>query len=119
MFGFDAHRSPESERFGGRCVETEGIEAADIISLHGPMTSESYHLVDTGTLARLKPGILLINTSHGGGRDHDLIVEAYDANLRPEAPAAQYVNYLSSEIKQEGQLALPLRQEAQCGVIRH
>jgi D-lactate dehydrogenase len=76
VIGFDVRRSPEFERIGGRYVEAEGIETADIISLHCPLTPETYHLVDTRALARVKPGTLLINTSRGGLIDTEAAIEA-------------------------------------------
>ena len=38
---------------------------ADIVTLHCPLTKETYHLVDTARLARMKPGAMLINTGRG------------------------------------------------------
>jgi D-lactate dehydrogenase len=35
------------------------------LSLHCPLTSESYHLIDAAAIATLKPGAMLINTSRG------------------------------------------------------
>ena len=38
---------------------------ADIVTLHVPLTPLTHHLIDATTLARLKPGAFLINTSRG------------------------------------------------------
>jgi len=38
---------------------------ADILSLHVPLTPETHHLIDKATLAQMKPGAFLINTSRG------------------------------------------------------
>lgn len=38
---------------------------ADIVSLHVPLTPETHHLIDEDTLAQMKPGAFLINTSRG------------------------------------------------------
>jgi D-lactate dehydrogenase len=43
----------------------EVIRAADIISLHCPLNQETYHLIDKKTLATMKEGVMLINTSRG------------------------------------------------------
>ncbi|MBA1157029.1 2-hydroxyacid dehydrogenase [Microvirga mediterraneensis] len=76
VIGFDKYRSPEFERIGGRYVEAEEIEDADIISLHCPLTPETYHIVSARTLNRLKRGALLINTSRGGLVDTEAAIEA-------------------------------------------
>ena len=38
---------------------------ADIISLHVPLTADSYHLINKERIAGMKPGVMLINTSRG------------------------------------------------------
>ena len=40
-------------------------EQADIISLHCPLTDETKHLINTPTIAKMKKGIVIINTSRG------------------------------------------------------
>jgi len=76
LIGFDVHRSPEFEEIGGRYVDASGIEDADVISLHCPLTPDTYHLVNAQTLARMKKGALLINTSRGGLVDTEAAIEA-------------------------------------------
>jgi D-lactate dehydrogenase len=76
VLGFDVHRSPEFERIGGRYVEAEGVEEADIISLHCPLTPDTYHIVNARALARVKRGAVLINTSRGGLVDTEAAIEA-------------------------------------------
>ena len=39
---------------------------SDIISLHCPLTPETKHLINAAALAKMKPGVMLINTSRGG-----------------------------------------------------
>jgi D-lactate dehydrogenase len=40
--------------------------ACDIISLHCPLTSENHHLLNSENFSRMKPGVMVINTSRGG-----------------------------------------------------
>jgi D-lactate dehydrogenase len=42
------------------------LELSDIISLHCPLTAQSHHLIHKETLAKMKQGMMLINTSRGG-----------------------------------------------------
>src|SRR5262245_46451703 len=77
LLGFDICHSPEFERIGGRYVEVEEIQAeADIISLHCPLTPQTHHIVNARTLAGVKTGALLINTSRGGLVDTEAAIEA-------------------------------------------
>lgn len=54
---------------------------ADVVSLHIPYGESTHHLVDSGWLARMKKGALLINTSRGGiideGALHQAIVSGH------------------------------------------
>ena len=76
LIGFDVHRSPEFEEIGGRYVDASGIEDADVVSLHCPLTPDTYHIVNAQALARMKRGALLINTSRGGLVDTEAAIEA-------------------------------------------
>jgi len=44
---------------------SELLAAADIISLHLPLTNENKYLIDQNMLAQMKSGVMLINTSRG------------------------------------------------------
>src|SRR2546427_11854821 len=77
LLGFDVRHSPEFEKLGGRYAEADEIQAAaDIISLHCPLTPRTHHIVNARTLARVKRGALLINTSRGGLGDTEAGLEA-------------------------------------------
>jgi D-lactate dehydrogenase len=70
------HQSPEFQDIGGRYVEADAIEDADVISLHCPLTPETHHIINEWTLSRIKRGALLINTSRGGLVDTEAAIEA-------------------------------------------
>lgn len=43
----------------------ELYQQSDIISLHCPLTPDTHHLINETTLAKVKPGVMLINTGRG------------------------------------------------------
>lgn len=43
----------------------ELLERSDIISLHCPLTDQTFHFIDESSLLRMKKGAVLINTSRG------------------------------------------------------
>ncbi len=43
----------------------EAFEAADVVSLHLPLSDGTRHLIDTELLDRLSPGSILVNTARG------------------------------------------------------
>jgi D-lactate dehydrogenase len=53
----------------------EIFERADVISLHAPLTPDTFHLVDGKRVAQMKRGIMLINTSRGALVDAAALIE--------------------------------------------
>jgi D-lactate dehydrogenase len=49
---------------------------SDVITLHCPLTPETYHLVDADWLANVKPGCMIINTSRGALIDTRAAIQA-------------------------------------------
>lgn len=41
------------------------LSEADLISLHCPLTKDNYHMINEKTIARMKDGVMLVNTSRG------------------------------------------------------
>lgn len=47
---------------------------ADIITLHTPLTADNYHLINAGSIAQMKDGVLIINTARGGLMDAEAVI---------------------------------------------
>lgn len=52
------------------------LAASDILSLHLPLSPETLHLFNSQTIARMKPGIFIINTSRGKLIDTTALIAA-------------------------------------------
>lgn len=65
VIGFD----PYAKDVPG-CVRLADLETiwreSDVISLHCPLTEDNRNLINAGTLAACKPGVIVINTARGG-----------------------------------------------------
>ena len=61
-------------------VEYTEIDAlfprSDIVTLHCPLLPGNRHMIDAPALARMKPGVMLINTSRGALIDTPAVIEA-------------------------------------------
>jgi glyoxylate reductase len=62
-----------------RVAIDELFAAADVVSLHCPLTPETRHLVNAERLARMKPSAILINTARGGCVDDAALADALTA----------------------------------------
>jgi D-lactate dehydrogenase len=54
----------------------ELLAESDIVSLHCPLTAETRHLIDAASIAGMKRGAMLINTSRGALVDTLAVIEA-------------------------------------------
>jgi D-lactate dehydrogenase len=59
--------------------QEELFARADIISLHAPLTPDTYHLIDRENLARCRRGVVIINTARGALVETAALVEALDS----------------------------------------
>ena len=61
-----ASRSPKTEE-GVEFVSLDQLlQRSDVISLHCPLTVETDHIIRSGSIRRMKDGVVIINTSRGG-----------------------------------------------------
>jgi D-3-phosphoglycerate dehydrogenase len=63
------------ERVDGKTL----LRAADIISLHCPLVPETTHLINRQTIAKMKPGVIVVNTSRGPVIHEAELIEALES----------------------------------------
>jgi D-lactate dehydrogenase len=51
------------------------FERADIIALHVPLTPETHHLIDNDAIARMRDGVMIVNTSRGALVDTQAVID--------------------------------------------
>jgi D-lactate dehydrogenase len=77
VYAHDIYEQPELAKAGVEYVSMEtAFSKADVISLHCPLLESTRHIVNAHTIAAMKPGVVLINTSRGGLIDTKSVVEA-------------------------------------------
>ncbi len=103
VVGFDPFLS--SERAAELGIESiAGLNdlwgRCDYITLHTPLSAETRNLVDAAAIARMKPGVRIINCARGGLIDEDALKAALDSGqvagaaidvFDPEPPPADHV----------------------------
>lgn len=77
LLAFDPFPSEACLALGVQYVElNELCQQSDIISLHCPLNDATHHMINEQTIAFMKPGVMLINTSRGAVIDTKAIVQA-------------------------------------------
>jgi len=57
----------------------ELLARSDVVSLHTPLSAETQHLINRETLAKMKPGAVLINTARGKVVEEAALLEALES----------------------------------------
>jgi D-lactate dehydrogenase len=77
VLAHDLAPSDECVAVGVRYVPLEKLwDGSDIITLHVPLTPETRHMVDGGAIARMKRGVMIVNTSRGALVDTQALIDA-------------------------------------------
>lgn len=68
LLACDVRQNPNLLDLGVEYVDPlpEMMKQCDVVSLHCPLFESTYHMINTETIAAMKQGCILINTSRGG-----------------------------------------------------
>ncbi len=73
----DPFVNQQAIELGAEYVDLDTLyREADVISLHCPLFKENYHMLDRSAFAKMKKGVMIINTSRGGLLDASAAIEA-------------------------------------------
>jgi D-lactate dehydrogenase len=72
---YDVVQSAECAAVGRYVTLPELWNQCDIVTLHCPLTPVTQHLVDVRSIAAMKPGVMLINTSRGALVDTQAVID--------------------------------------------
>lgn len=76
LLGADTAQHEEALSLGVQYTDLPTLfKEADIITLHCPLTPETYHLIKKETIAQMKDGVMIINTSRGGLIDTMAVIQ--------------------------------------------
>ena len=77
VLAYDIYQNPELAAAGVSYVPLDDLfRQSDLITLHCPLQPETFHIVSEDTLALMKRGVMLINTSRGPLLDSKAAVRA-------------------------------------------
>ncbi len=93
VLGYDIVRPAEAESIGIEFTDLDFLyRHSDIISLHCPLTPDTYHIINKESIGKMKSGIMLINTSRGALIDSKAVIEG----LKQEQ-----ISYLGLDVYEE------------------
>lgn len=76
VLGYDPNVSEEASAMGVQQVTLEELlSSSDIVSLHCPLMPATHHMINEASIRKMKPGVMLINTSRGGLVDTQAVIE--------------------------------------------
>ena len=77
LLGCDPVRNPVCETLGLTYVSADELLAESrVISLHLPLTPDTYHFINSESIARMPRGAILVNTSRGALVDTAALIES-------------------------------------------
>lgn len=81
ILAYDRYPDMSLEKSGSvRYVPLDTLLAeSEIISLHCPLTEDTYHIIDEAALAKCRTGVVLLNTSRGALVDAEALLSAIKA----------------------------------------
>lgn len=76
VLAYDPYPSPAFDEVGEYCDLDTLLAQSDILSLHCPLMDTTRHIINDKTIAKMKQGVLLVNTSRGGLVDTKAVLRA-------------------------------------------
>jgi D-lactate dehydrogenase len=72
---YDVHENADCRAIGRYVSLNELWAGSDIITLHCPLTPQTQHVICKAAIDRMKPGVMLINTSRGALVDTQAVID--------------------------------------------
>ncbi len=77
LLAYDIRENADVLALGARYIPFEQLLAeSDVVTLHCPLTPETYHLIDAARLLKMRPGAMLINTGRGALVDAAAVIQS-------------------------------------------
>lgn len=94
LIAYDRSENPVCrDKLGVKYVELDELfRTSDIVTLHCPLFKETFHLIDNEAIAKMKKGVMIINTSRGA---------LIDARAAIEGLKSEKIGYLGIDVYEE------------------
>lgn len=113
ILAYSLDESEEVKKYAKYVSLDELLSTSDIISLHAPVDGTNYHMINEEAIAKMKDGVILINTARGALIDTKALLEGIESGKIGgaaldvvENEAGLYYNDLKSEVLSNRELAI-------------
>lgn len=80
LIAYDLYESAQVRDSGISYVSLDEMwSRADVISLHTPLTEDNFHMINEETIARMKDGVMIVNTARGGLIDTGALIRGIES----------------------------------------
>ena len=73
------HQNPEAAALAEFVPLEELYARSDVITLHTNATAENHHLLDAAAFAKMRDGVVIVNTARGSLIDPDALIDAIES----------------------------------------
>lgn len=80
LIAHDLYESKEVLEAGVPYVTLDEMwKQADVVTLHTPLTDDNYHMIGKDAIAKMKDGVMIINTARGGLIDSEALIQGIES----------------------------------------
>ncbi len=89
---YDVYQNTDCQSLGRYVSLEDLLSQSDIVTLHCPLSLQTYHMINRAAIHRMKPGAMLINTSRGALIDTPAVIEGLKSG---------HIGYLGLDVYEE------------------
>jgi D-lactate dehydrogenase len=78
ILAYDLYEKEDVKQFAAYVPLEQIWQEADVITLHMPLTEDNHHIINGETIAKMKDGVIIVNTARGALIDSDALIEAVE-----------------------------------------
>lgn len=80
LVAYDVYENEEVKKSGVPYVTLDEMwQQADVITLHAPLTKENHHMINEEAIAKMKDGVMIVNTARGGLIDSEALIRGIES----------------------------------------
>lgn len=79
VYAYDLYENEDVKKSAEYVSPDEIYEKCDLITLHVPLTDENFHMINAQTIARMRDGVVIVNTARGGLIDTHALIDGLES----------------------------------------